>query len=95
MRRMKALGLNSVTMYVVELPRGGRGSDSGSGQRDRFLEAAKATDMLVLFRPGPYICGEWEMGGLPAWLLRNGKAGPGSAHTKPSISLLSIAGGAR
>lgn len=30
---------------------------------------AKEEDMLVIFRPGPYICGEWEFGGLPSWLL--------------------------
>eukprot|EP01045_Picozoa_sp_COSAG04_P010020 COSAG04_NODE_601_length_12210_cov_5.548510_5_plen_171_part_00 len=34
-----------------------------------FLDAAKSTGMLVILRPGPYICGEWEMGGLPAWML--------------------------
>jgi beta-galactosidase GanA len=32
--------------------------------------------MLVILRPGPYICGEWEFGGLPAWLL-----------TKPGLKL--------
>ena len=26
-------------------------------------------DMFAIFRPGPYICGEWEFGGLPSWLL--------------------------
>ena len=28
-------------------------------------------DMLAIFRPGPYICGEWEFGGLPSWLLHD------------------------
>lgn len=70
MRRMKALGLNSVTMYVAwNFHEEEEGIIHGLGNVTGFLEAAKATDMLVLFRPGPYICGEWEMGGLPAWLL--------------------------
>ena len=28
-------------------------------------------DMFAIFRPGPYICGEWEFGGLPSWLLHD------------------------
>ncbi|MFI7461342.1 beta-galactosidase [Nonomuraea sp. NPDC049646] len=41
-----------------------------SGQRDieHFLELARAAGLLVLARPGPYICSEWDGGGLPAWL---------------------------
>lgn len=26
--------------------------------------------MYVIVRPGPYVCAEWEMGGLPWWLLK-------------------------
>jgi len=47
--------------------------DFGDGDNDftpflnvtRFLEMAKEEDLLVIFRPGPYICAEWEFGGLP------------------------------
>ncbi|XP_022901561.2 beta-galactosidase-1-like protein 2 [Onthophagus taurus] len=35
----------------------------------KFLEIAKELDLLVIIRPGPYICAEWEFGGLPPWLL--------------------------
>jgi beta-galactosidase GanA len=37
----------------------------------KFLKEVKDADMFVMFRPGPYICAEWEMGGFPAWLLQD------------------------
>ncbi|XP_020343021.1 beta-galactosidase-like [Oncorhynchus kisutch] len=42
-----------------------------SGDRDleHFLQLAQDIGLLVVLRPGPYICGEWDMGCLPAWLL--------------------------
>ena len=30
-----------------------------------FLEMAKEEDLFVIYRPGPYICAEWEFGGIP------------------------------
>ena len=36
-----------------------------------FLKAAKEADLFVVLRIGPYICGEWELGGYPPWLLRD------------------------
>lgn len=33
------------------------------------MELAKRHDMRVLIRPGPYVCAEWDFGGLPARLL--------------------------
>ena len=50
--------------------------DFGDGGRDfsmfldlpRFIEMAKEEDLLVIFRPGPYICAEWEYGGVPRYL---------------------------
>lgn len=35
-----------------------------------YLKIAQEEDLLALVRPGPYICAEWEFGGLPSWLLR-------------------------
>ncbi|XP_071949868.1 beta-galactosidase-like isoform X2 [Antedon mediterranea] len=37
-----------------------------------FLQKANDTGLLVILRPGPYICADWEMGGLPSWLLKDG-----------------------
>ena len=44
-----------------------------SGPRDlrRFIKIAEKLHLHVLIRVGPYICAEWEWGGLPAWLLKN------------------------
>jgi len=47
--------------------------DFGDGENDfstnlalrQFLQIAQEEDLLVIFRPGPYICGEWDFGGLP------------------------------
>lgn len=34
-----------------------------------FLELANKYNMKVLLRPGPFICAEWDLGGIPARLL--------------------------
>ena len=47
--------------------------DFGTGNGDfspfldlkRFVQMAKDEDLFVIFRPGPYICAEWDFGGLP------------------------------
>jgi beta-galactosidase len=36
-----------------------------------FLIAIKEADMFAMYRSGPYMCGEWENGGFPAWLFRD------------------------
>ncbi|MFD0492202.1 glycoside hydrolase family 35 protein [Saccharopolyspora erythraea] len=73
--RMRALGLNSVDTYVAwnfHEPR--RGEVDFTGWRDvvRFVETAAEAGLKVIIRPGPYICAEWDFGGLPAWLLESG-----------------------
>jgi len=71
--RLKALGCNTVETYVAwnfHQPHADRPADF-SGDRDlgRFLDLAAELDLDILVRPGPYICAEWDNGGLPAWLL--------------------------
>ncbi len=69
--RLKALGVNSVETYVPwnwHEPRPGR-FDFASTERDlaAFFRLCSSLNLMVLLRPGPYICAEWEFGGFPAW----------------------------
>ncbi|NWV71543.1 BGAL galactosidase, partial [Malurus elegans] len=70
--KMYMSGLSAVQVYVPwnyheTLP----GVYDFSGNRDveAFLDLTAELGLLVILRPGPYICAEWEMGGLPSWLL--------------------------
>ncbi|KAL6585160.1 Beta-galactosidase 17 [Orobanche minor] len=70
--RTKALGLNTIQMYVpwnLHEPRQGCLVFDGIADIISFLELCKKMNLLVMMRAGPYICGEWDLGGLPAWLL--------------------------
>ncbi|MGI5453979.1 glycoside hydrolase family 35 protein [Streptomyces sp. CA-249302] len=66
---LRAMGLNCVETYVpwnLHEPRPGSYEDVGA--LGRFLDAARAAGLWAIVRPGPYICAEWENGGLPHWL---------------------------
>ena len=71
--KLKAMGLNTVETYVAwNLHEAEPGKfDFKTGMRDieRFIKTAQSLGLHVIVRPGPYICAEWDMGGLPAWLL--------------------------
>lgn len=72
MRKMKALGLNTLCTYVfwnLHEPRSGQFDFSGNLDLAEYLRTAHSEGLWVLLRPGPYICSEWDFGGLPAWLL--------------------------
>ncbi|XP_072300484.1 beta-galactosidase-1-like protein isoform X2 [Eucyclogobius newberryi] len=71
--KMYMTGLNAIQVYVPwNFHESTQGVYSFTGDRDlvHFLDLANKTGLLVILRPGPYICAEWEMGGLPAWLLK-------------------------
>ncbi len=57
--------------------------DLSSPERDlaRFLELAAARDLLVMARPGPYICSETDGGGLPWWLHGDAATAPAALRT--------------
>ncbi|XP_011918218.1 PREDICTED: beta-galactosidase-1-like protein isoform X2 [Cercocebus atys] len=71
--KMRWSGLNAIQFYVpwnYHEPQPGVYNFNGSRDLIAFLNEAALANLLVILRPGPYICAEWEMGGLPSWLLR-------------------------
>lgn len=74
-RMARAMGLNTVALYVMwnHHEREPGVFDFSSDNRDiaAFIRLCAEEGMWVYLRPGPYICGEWTNGGLPAWLLRD------------------------
>ena len=72
MRKMRALGLNTLETYVfwnLHEPHPGKFDFTGNLDLAEYIRAAQAEGLWVLLRPGPYICSEWDFGGFPAWLL--------------------------
>lgn len=73
-RMAKAMGLNTIAIYLMwnALESGPGVFDLKSGNRDfvRFIKLCQEEGLWVYLRPGPYICGEWDFGGLPPYLLR-------------------------
>ncbi|XP_022596670.1 beta-galactosidase-like isoform X2 [Seriola dumerili] len=71
--KMYMTGLNAIQVYVPwNFHEQIQEVHNFTGDRDleHFLDLANQIGLLVILRPGPYICAEWEMGGLPAWLLQ-------------------------
>lgn len=66
-------GFNCVETYVpwnLHEPKENEYNFSGMLDIERFLKLAEEKGLYVILRPSPYICAEWEFGGLPAWLLK-------------------------
>ncbi|XP_010000006.1 PREDICTED: beta-galactosidase [Chaetura pelagica] len=71
--KMKMAGLDAIQTYVpwnFHEPQQGMFDFSGDKDLEYFLQLANDSGLLVILRAGPYICAEWDMGGLPAWLLQ-------------------------
>lgn len=69
----KSLGMNTLCIYVfwnIHEPREGQFDFSENNDVAEFCRLAQQNGMYVIVRPGPYVCAEWEMGGLPWWLLK-------------------------
>ena len=69
----RALGMNTICMYVfwnIHEQREGEFDFTGQNDIAEFCRLAQKNGMYVIVRPGPYVCAEWEMGGLPWWLLK-------------------------
>jgi beta-galactosidase len=72
LRKLKACGFNAVETYIpwnFHEPEEGRFVFDGMADVERFIRLAGELGLYVIVRPSPYICAEWEFGGLPAWLL--------------------------
>lgn len=72
--KLKAAGFNTVETYVcwnLHEPTQGKFDFSGGLDLERFLATADRLGLYAIVRPGPYICAEWDMGGLPSWLLKD------------------------
>jgi len=73
LEKLKAMGCNTVETYVpwnLHEPQKGVYDFSGRLDIKRFIETADELGLQVIVRPCPYICGEWEFGGLPYWLIK-------------------------
>lgn len=73
LRMAKAMGLNTVCAYLfwnLQEPTPGQFNWEGRADAAEFCRVAQEEGLWVLLRPGPYACAEWEMGGLPSWLLK-------------------------
>lgn len=69
----KAMGMNSICLYIfwnIHEQKPGEFDFTGQNDIAKFCRLAQKHGMWVIVRPGPYVCAEWEMGGLPWWLLK-------------------------
>ena len=74
LKMAKAMGLNTIATYVfwnVHEPTPGHYNFAGNSDVAAFIRAAHEEGLYVILRTGPYSCAEWDLGGLPAWLLKN------------------------
>ncbi|MDG0812644.1 beta-galactosidase [Cohnella rhizosphaerae] len=72
LRKLRACGFNTVETYVawnLHEPKEGEFRFDGIANVERFVRLAGELGLHVILRPSPYICAEWEFGGLPSWLL--------------------------
>jgi len=76
--KARLMGLNTIETYVpwnAHEPRPGEWRADGALDLARFLKAVADEGMYAIVRPGPYICAEWDNGGLPAWLFTDPEVG--------------------
>ena len=70
--KAKQCGLNTIETYMcwnLHQPQEGKFDFKGLLDFEKFIRTAHNLGMWVIVRPGPYICAEWENGGLPSWLM--------------------------
>ena len=85
--KLKECGFNCVETYTcwnLHEPREGEFDFSGMLDIEGFIKEAADLGLNVIIRPGPYICAEWDLGGLPC-TRRAAACGCGARRT---LSLL-------
>ena len=74
-RMAKAMGCNTIAAYIFwnyhEAEEGKFDFTTGNRDLARFLGIAQREKLWVLWRPGPYVCAEWDFGGIPPYLLKD------------------------
>jgi beta-galactosidase len=74
LEKLKNCGFNTVETYVawnIHEPLPGKYDFEGIADIKKFIDIAHELGLFVIVRPSPYICAEWEFGGLPSWLLKD------------------------
>ncbi|MBU0558819.1 MAG: beta-galactosidase [Bacteroidetes bacterium] len=74
LKKAKAMGLNTIDTYVfwnMLEPEPGKFDFTEQNNIAKYIRVAKEEGLNVILRPGPYVCSEWDFGGLPAWLLKD------------------------
>ena len=73
-RMAKAMGCNTIAAYIFwnyhESEEGVYDFSSGNHNLAEFIKIVQEEEMWLILRPGPYVCAEWELGGIPPYLLR-------------------------
>jgi beta-galactosidase len=73
-RKAKAMGFNCIGTYIfwnAHEKKPGEFDFSGNLDIAAFVKVCQEEGMWVIVRPGPYVCSEWDFGGMPAWLLKD------------------------
>jgi beta-galactosidase len=70
----KAMGCNTISVYVFwnfhEPEDGVFDFSTDNHNLVEFIKIVQQEGMWVILRPGPYVCAEWDLGGIPSYLLR-------------------------
>ena len=70
----KAMGCNTISAYIFwnyhESEEGVYDFATGNHNIAEFIRIVQEEGMWLILRPGPYVCAEWELGGIPPYLLR-------------------------
>ena len=70
----KAMGCNTISVYIMwnyhEQEEGVFDFETGNRNLAQFFNIVQEEGLWLIVRPGPYVCAEWELGGIPPYLLR-------------------------